>query len=178
MGIGTELEVRLLESSDDRSGFGSGNPDLDRYFQRYAGQNPFRHHLGTTYVAVGGGRIRGFVTLSPGELTGDSVRQALRARLPAYPLPVLRLSRVAVDARDQHQGVGRLLLRSMLLLALELRERFGCIGVVVDAKPEAVGFYERLGFLPLDPLSGVLGDRPEPLPLFLPIQAIAAAMEP
>jgi hypothetical protein len=35
------ITVRLLEASDDRSGFSSGNLDLDRFFQRFAGQNQF-----------------------------------------------------------------------------------------------------------------------------------------
>ena len=46
------LSVRRLRSSDDRSRFRSGQVDLDRFFLRFAGQNQFRHHLGTTYVAV------------------------------------------------------------------------------------------------------------------------------
>jgi hypothetical protein len=44
--------VRRLEPRDDRTRFRSGNVDLDRFFARYAGQNQFRHHIGTTYVAV------------------------------------------------------------------------------------------------------------------------------
>ena len=69
------------------------------------------------------------------------------------------------------------MLRFALGLALELRDRFGCAGIVVDAKPEAVGFYRRLGFLELDTVTGLLGDRPEPLPMFLPIGRIARASE-
>ena len=51
---------------------------------------------------------------------------------------------------------------------------FGCIGVVVDAKPQAVTFYERYGFTALEVVQGHLGDRPEPLPMFLEIGAIPA----
>lgn len=40
------IEVRLLRQEDDRSQFRSGQPDLDRFFARYAGQNQFRHHIG------------------------------------------------------------------------------------------------------------------------------------
>lgn len=46
------VSVRRLRSSDDRSGFRSGQVDLDRFFVRFAGQNQFRHHVGTTYVGV------------------------------------------------------------------------------------------------------------------------------
>ena len=65
----------------------------------------------------------------------------------------------------------------MLELALEMRDRVGCVGVVVDAKPEAVAFYRPLGFQPLRVISGALGDHPEPIPMFLPVQAIAKARE-
>ena len=171
----SDVRIRPLQRSDDRSGFRSGNIDLDRYFQRYAGQNQFRHHLGTTYVAVTAERICGFATVNPGELTADSIPKSLRARLPAYPLPILRISRLAVDERDQGKGVGRLLLKATFGLALDLRDRFGCMGVIVDAKPDAVGFYEGLGFMKLGVTSGDLGDRPEPIPMFLPVQKIAQA---
>lgn len=63
----------------------------------------------------------------------------------------------------------------MLELALEMRDRIGCIGVVVDAKPDAVPFYSSLGFTAISLLGGALGDRPEPVAMFLPIGQIAAA---
>ncbi len=170
-----EVRIRRLEPRDDRSQFHSGNIDLDRFFQRFAGQNQFRHHIGTTYVAVEGDRIVGFVTVSSGEMVTEKLAKRLRRRLPAYPLPILRLARLAVDTRFQGHGIGRLLLRTMLELALEIRDRIGCIGVVVDAKPDAIPFYSSLGFTPIELISGTLGDRPEPIAMFLPIGQIAAA---
>lgn len=170
-----EIRVRRLEAQDDRSAFRSGNIDLDRFFQRFAGQNQFRHHIGTTYVAVAADRVAGFVTVASGELTTERLPKSLRKGLPAYPLPILRVARLAVDERFQGHGIGRLLLRSMLELALDMRDRTGCVGVVVDAKVGAVDFYSSLGFRAIDVLSGGLGDRPEPLPMFLSIRQIAAA---
>ena len=162
------LRVRRLEAADDRSSFSSGNEDLDRFFHRYAGQNQFRHHLGTTYLAVDAHElIAGFVTVTASELTPAVLPPQRRKKLPAYPVPVLRVARLAVDARFRGQGVGALLLRSALALALELQQRVGCLGVVVDAKRDAVAFYAKLGFVRLDAVAGHLGDRPEPTPMFL-----------
>lgn len=172
---GQEIRVRRLAPTYNRSGFRSGNIELDRFFQRYAGQNQFRHHIGTTYVAVQGDQIVGFATVSGGELAAERLTKALRRRLPAYPLPVIRLARLAVDERFQGHGIGRLLLRAMLELALEMRDRVGCVGVVVDAKQDAIEFYSALGFQPIDLVSGSLGDRPEPIAMFLPVGQIAAA---
>ena len=110
-------------------------------------------------------------------MVAERLAKTLRRRLPAYPLPILRVVRLAVDERFQGHGIGRLLLRATLELAFEMRDRFGCIGVVVDAKPDAVDFYAALGFKPTDLVSGTLGDRPEPVAMLLPIGQIAASVE-
>jgi len=166
------VSVRRLSPADDRTRFRSGNIELDRFFQRFAGQNQFRHHLGTTYVAVDGDVILGFATVAPSEITGDDVPEAARRRLPRYPLPVLRLARLATDEGARGQGVGTTLLRAVFTLAHDMADQLGCVGVVVDAKADAIAFYEKLGFLPLEARAGLLGDRPEPLAMFLELGAI------
>lgn len=170
-----EIKVRRLNNSDDRSKFRSGNIELDRFFHRYAGQNQFRHHIGTTYVADAGNHVVGFITVCSGELAAEKIGKALKLRLPAYPIPVLRVARLAVDERFQRHGIGKLLLKSIFELALDIRDLVGCYGVVVDAKPEAIKFYAGLGFSTLEVVRGVLRDRPEPTPMFLPITTIARA---
>lgn len=172
MDAGT-LAVRRLEPRDDRSGFRSGDADLDRFFVRYAGQNQFRHHLGTTYVAVTpAGFLAGFATVTASEVTAGTLPARARKGLPRYPLPVLRLARLATDERAKGQGVGRQLLRAVLALAGRMADDVGCVGVLVDAKPGAVAFYEKLGFLALEANAGQLGDRPEPLPMFLEMSQV------
>ena len=170
------LEIRKLAPEHDRSRFRCGNADLDRFFARYAGQNQFRHHIGTTYVAIDeAGVIAGFATVSASELLPDRIPRSKRKRLPHYPVPVLRLARLAVDEGFRGQGVGSLLLRAVLLLAAQVADDIGCVGVVVDAKPDAVAFYEKLGFLRLEVTSGELGDRPQPQAMFLEIGQVARA---
>ena len=149
---------------------------LDRFLARYAGQNKFRHHIGTTYVAVDdAGVIAGYATVAASELAPEAMPAAQRKRLPKYPVPVLRLARLAVDERAEGQGVGSLLLRAVLVIAARMSEDVGCAGVVVDAKPEAVAFYEKLGLVRLGVVSGELGDRPEPLPMFLELGQVPGA---
>jgi GNAT superfamily N-acetyltransferase len=145
--VAEELEIRPLRPDDDRSAFSCGHPDLDRCFHHYAGQNQFRLHLAVTYVAEVAGRLLGFAVGSLERRTLPSAR--MRRRLPGYPLPVLRLARLAVDQRAQGLGVGRALLRHVLDLALDQRDSLRCIGIVTDAKPEAAAFYTRYGFGPL-----------------------------
>ena len=170
------IEIRPLTQDDDRSGFSCGQPDLDRYFEHYAGQNQFKLHLAVTYVAVAETRVLGFATVAASSIERGGVPSArLRKRLPGYPLPVLRLARLGVDTRARGMGIGKALQRHVLSLALEQRDRLGCVGVVTDAKPEAVSFYEGLGFVAVQGVrEGML--HGEPLPMFLAIDTIAAAL--
>ena len=169
------VEIRALRKEDDRSGFSCGEPDLDRFFQHYAGQNQFKLNLAVTYVAVADEEIVGFATVAVGAVERHQLPSTrLRKRLPAYPLPVLRLARLGVDQRAQGLGIGRALLRRVFHLALEQRDKLGCVGVVTDAKPEALSFYDSLGFVRL---VGVVQGKlqAEPSPMFLGIETIAAS---
>lgn len=112
------------------------------------------------------------MTVASGEIVAEKLSKPLRRSVPSYPLPILRMARLAADARFQGRGVGKLLLRAVLELSVEIRDRVGCIGVVMDAKPEAVDFYSGLGFVPIGLVSGGPGDRPEPVAMFLPIGSI------
>jgi ribosomal protein S18 acetylase RimI-like enzyme len=169
------VEIRALSESDDRSAFRSGDHDLDGFFLRFAGQNQFRHHLGVTYVAIEGRRILGFVTVAAGSAAVDLLPPSHRKRLPRYPVPVLRIARLAVDERAQGKNVGATLLRFALALAVRMKNEVGCIGAVVDAKPRAVEFYERYGFERITVLEGMSEARPLPTPMFLSVAEIENA---
>lgn len=167
------LSIRSLRTQDDRSTFRSGDIEIDRFFQRFAGQNQFKHHIGSTYVADDDGSIIGYATVSAAQIETSKLPAKIMKRLPRYPLPVLRLARLAVDESAQGRGIGLQLLRAVLSAAHTMADSVGCVGVVVDAKPQAVAFYEKYGFFALEEvLSGQLGDRPEPLVMFLELGAI------
>jgi len=58
------------------------------------------------------------------------------------------------DAESRGQWVGA------PIVARRIAQDFGGVGVVVDAKFEAVAFSQQLGFVPLDVTAGQRGDRP------------------
>jgi GNAT superfamily N-acetyltransferase len=164
------VEIRALRESDDRSPFRSGDEALDLFFHRYAGQNQFRHHIGVTYVAVGRERILGFITVCPASLEADDLPDG--RRMPPYPVPVLRIARLAVDAKVRGRGLGRALLRFGLDLAWKMRSEVGCAGVLVDSKPGSTGFYEELGFVELDVLEGAGRSTPRTRPMYIALGSI------
>ena len=166
----SSIEIRILRPEDDRASFCCGDEALDLFFHRYAGQNQFRHHIGVTYVGVLEGQILGFVTVAPATLDADEVPSG--RRMPPYPLPVLRVARLAVARQAASQGLGKALLRFAIELAETMRTRFGCVGLVVDAKPGAVGFYEPFGFVPITAVAGAAATVPRPQAMYLPLGSI------
>jgi len=166
------IEIRLLLPGDDRASFSSGNEPLDRYFRQYAGQNQFRHRIGANYVALEEGRIVGFATVSPAQIEAEPVAATLTRRLPAYPVPVLRLARLATHSDARGRGIGAALLRYVFTLALRMGRDFGCAGVVVDAKADATAFYQRYGFKLLETAESAAPGSPQPM--FLPLASIAS----
>src|SRR5260370_13335601 len=171
------MEIRARRPTDDRSTFQSGAEALDRFFHRYAGQNQCRHYLGVTYVAADDVRILGFATVAPRHLDIEDLPERAQKKLPRYPVPVLGLARLAVGQGATSRGLGRQLLRFVLRLAEKMADEVGCAGVVVDAKPGAVGFYAKFGFTPFEAIEGRSDARPTPTAMWLPIQTIKSARE-
>lgn len=167
------IEVRQLREGDDRTKFRSGHDELDRFFARYAGQNQFRLHIGTTYVAVDeAGVIVGYVTVAACSIEVAGLPKKAAKRLPTYPIAALRLARMAVAEGLQRAGVGALLMKTVFVIARDQARRSGCAFVVVDAKPGAESYYERWGFEALPVEAGEIDARPVPRPMFLELGAI------
>jgi predicted N-acetyltransferase YhbS len=165
--------IRTLQPADDRGSFSCGEPDYDDFLRRYAGQNQFRHRVGTTLVAVEDETVVGYATFAMGELEIDALPERVARGLPNYPMPVIRLVRLAVDAQFHGVGLGTELAAEVLAIAFRVREELGCVAVVVDALVERVGFYEQLGFEPVESVKG----RPtvaSTVPMVLPLADVAA----
>lgn len=125
---------------------------------------------------VDGPRILGYATIAPAHVETEGLPVAARKKLPRYPLPVLRLGRLAVEQSAQGLGVGSQLLRFVLHLAVRMATDYGCVGVIVDAKPDAIDFYTRYGFIPVEAMEGQSETRPQPTTMFLSTRAIQESM--
>ena len=164
-----------MQPCDSRGSFACGDPDYDDYVRKYAGQNDFRHHVGRTLVVVDDERVVAYATFAMGEMGADDLPESAARGLPRYPVPVLRLARLAVDERYQGIGLGVLLVNRVLGLALQLRAEFGCVAVVVDVLRTAETFYEDLGF----ERSGAIVGRPRvagTVFMSLPLSYVEAAL--
>ena len=141
-----KLVITVLGRQHDRQDFDCGAPALNTFLQRFARQQADKN-FNRSYVAIAQGelRIRGYYAISTASIDFQNLPPALR--LPRYPVPVVRIGRLAVDLREQGNRVGTALLRHAMHLAARTAEKIGLYAVVVDAKNEAaVAFYAKYGF--------------------------------
>ena len=55
-------------------------------------------------------RVLGYYALSAAQLDAEALSDAERKRLPRYPIPCIRMGRLAVDRAGRGRGDGRLLI--------------------------------------------------------------------
>jgi GNAT superfamily N-acetyltransferase len=166
------VTIRKLEREDHTQDF-QAPAVFQRFLREFAHQNQERHHVGATYIAATDERkVLGYATVAMASIELTDLPASARKRLPRYPLPALRLGQLAVDERHEGQGIGSALLRHVLLLAAELADRAGCVGVVVDAVPEKVDWYEKRQFLRMEPLAGESELKLNTTSMFLPISTV------
>ena len=120
----------------------------------------------------------GYVSLSAGSIYAEEISERVHRKPPQYPLPILRLTRMAVDHRHQGRGIGRSLLRFVFQQTLLQKTHVGCFGLVVDAKQERIGFYGSFGFVPFGITTGALDIRPFAQSMFLSTRVIEQVQIP
>jgi GNAT superfamily N-acetyltransferase len=162
-----------LHQRHDRNSFDCGEPALNNYLAGLAGQHG-RKDISRTFVAVSEsepGRVRGFYTISAGEVALERLPDKVRKSLPPhYPVPMIRIGRLAVDRSFQGSGLGKALLMEALLHCARLSGEVGVALVVVDAKNDrARNFYLKFGFLEM---------LDSPSTLFLPMNTVRNLLAP
>ena len=168
----TELQRPALldPRRHDRDGFDSGEPVLDEWLRRYAGQNRRRDTAATWVIADAQDVVVAYASIS---MTGidRSAAPEIVAKGAPDPVPALLLGRLAVDRRYAGLGIGTTLTAHVLATAVELNEKAACRAVVVTAlNANARSWWERLGFHAFDP------STPDQLDLYLLTAEIDATL--
>lgn len=135
----------------DRALFCCGQPLLDDFIRSRVRQYEKRR-LGKTFVAVPAGktRVNGYYTLAAGAVMFDQLPAKAVQKLPAHPVPVVLLARLAVDVTAQGNRLGEALLLDALQRSLNLSAGLGIHAVEVHAiNDAAAAFYRKYGFTPL-----------------------------
>ncbi len=135
-----------------REAFDCGIESLNEFLKRYALQN-LKKNISVTMVAVAEENpkgILGYYSVSMAQVSFEELPSDLAKGILHYPVPALRIGRLAVDRSAQGTGLGGAWLQNALLKALDLSREVGTCIVLVDAIDEnAKRFYERYGFVSL-----------------------------
>ena len=146
-----------LADRHDVEAFASGAPTLDAWIRRKARANQVSG-ASRTYVLCRGDRVVGFYALAAGSVSHDLSPRKLRQNMPD-PVPVIVLGRLAVDVREQGNGLGRALLRDAVLRVAAAAREVGVAAMLVHAlNDRAKAFYVGAGFEPssVDPMVLIL----------------------
>jgi ribosomal protein S18 acetylase RimI-like enzyme len=164
------LVIEPLGGRHDRSAFSCGQPDLDEWYRRRAGQDEKRN-VARVFVAVDDGLgVVGFYSLSSYTLALTDLPEEIARKLPRYDaIPAALIGRLARDVRARGRGVGELLLADAVRRILGAGRSVAVFAIVVDAKDErAADFYRGFGFRSFPN---------RPLRLFMLTSVAAAALE-
>jgi GNAT superfamily N-acetyltransferase len=154
----------------ERRGFDSGEPALDDWLRRYAGQNRRRDTAATWVIATPADHVVAYASLAMTAIDRTAAPAAVAKHAPD-PVPALLLGRLAVDRRHARLGVGTALVAHVLATAVEINAKAACRAVVVSALHErARRWWERLGFRPFHP------DDPSDTDLYLLTAEIEATL--
>lgn len=157
--------VKLTEKLD-RSQFDCGEPSLNDFLKKSARQNQDKNLSVTTAIIEGdkSNRIVGYHTLAIGTIERESLPPQEAKKLPRYPVPIVRIGRLAVDNSAKGHHLGEELLMDALIRCTRVHENVPVFAVVVDALNEnAKVFYQKYGFTPFSD---------KPMSLFLPIETV------
>lgn len=136
-----------------RAAFESGEPVLDAWLRRYAGQNRRRDTAATWVIADVDHAVVAYATIAMTAIDRSTAPPSVARQAPD-PVPALLIGRLAVDRRHSGLGVGTALVAHVLATAVELNTKAACRAVVVNAlHPAARSWWEHLGFRPFEAAS-------------------------
>jgi GNAT superfamily N-acetyltransferase len=120
-----------------------GSPAQTLWFRRHALRAQVQ---GTTRVYVvtvlDDDVVVGFYALSSGSVERSSVPDADEEQLPRYPIPVVLLTRLGVEVREQSRGLGRALLKDALLRVDRAADIIGAHSLLIHCEtPRAREWY-------------------------------------
>lgn len=159
--------IQKLSSRHNRKGFDCGVEPLNEYIRAYAKQNE-RLGVSVTRVAVRGSNLEilGYYSLSSGQILCGELPEQEARRLLKYPVPVVRIGRLATSLAARGTGIGALLLIDAIRISLGVSKDIGIYAIEVDAKSmQAREFYRHYGFAELND---------HPLHMYLPMKTVQA----
>ena len=140
------VSIKEIQRKSILKKFDCGIEKLNEFLLRYAIRND-ELGIGRTFVALNSNNhILGYFTLATAQVAYQEVPDEYKGKLPKYPIPALRIARLAVNKELQGNGIGKWLLSQVFIKAVQVSDITGLYLIIVDAKETSKSFYEHYGF--------------------------------
>jgi ribosomal protein S18 acetylase RimI-like enzyme len=152
--VSSDARLVRLTADHELTGFDCGDRALNAWLRDHALAS-HRADLTRTYLALEGGAVAGYVSLTTGSMRREEAPKRHARGMPRHPIPTILIARLAVDRRYQGARLGSRLLGEALRLAVDASDTVAARLVVVDAiNDRAAAFYRHRGFIdtPENPL--------------------------
>jgi len=140
------VSIKEIKSKTTLKKFDCDTEVLNSFLSRYALKND-ELDIGRTFVALDNNdQIAGYFTLATAQVAYNEIPEDYKGKLPKYPIPALRIARLAVSKDLQGKGVGKWLLAQAFIKIIQVADVTGIYLIIVDAKETSKSFYEHYGF--------------------------------
>ena len=140
------VSIKEIQRKSLLKNFDCGIEQLNEFLSRYAIKND-ELGIGRTFIALNSSNyILGYFTLATAQVAYQEIPDECKGKLPKYPIPALRIARLAVNKELQGNGIGKWLLSQVFIKAVQVSDITGLYLIIVDAKETSKSFYEYYGF--------------------------------
>ena len=140
------VSIKEIRSKTVLKKFNCGTEVLNSFLVRYALKND-ELGIGRTFIALDDDdQISGYFTLATAQVAYKEIPEDYKVKLPKYPIPALRIARLAVSKGLQGKGIGKWLLAQAFTKIIQVADVTGLYFIIVDAKETSKSFYEHYGF--------------------------------
>lgn len=151
------LSPRKIEVGDSLATFDCGQSDLNEWLRKHSLNNQ-RAGMATVFVTCDSatGSVLGYYALATGGVENTAAPSRITKGVPRHPVPVIILTRLAVDTSAQGLRIGRSLLIDALRRVDAAADLVGVRALLIHAKDDnARAFYMHQAEFepaPTDPL--------------------------
>jgi GNAT superfamily N-acetyltransferase len=145
----TLSQVEALTRAHDVSQFDCGlHTSLTEWLKRFAWMNQ-QNETSRTYVVHRANRVVAYYSIATGSTRREDAPLRVAKGLANHPVPVIVLTRLAVDRTEQGEGLGVAMLKDGLVRIAAAADIVGARAVLVHAiDAKAAAFYRNFDFVP------------------------------
>jgi len=157
------FNIEPFKETLDVRNFDCGNTDLNEFLTTEEVALYENEGFGTTYLVYYKGSLLAYFTISFDALRVEylkTVKSFSRlAEMKLESIPSVKIGRLAVDKKWQRRQIGTHLIKYMSGLAITMKGKAGVRLLVLQAKRESIGFYDKCGFVLTDKVGRERGRR-------------------